>query len=272
MKSKIQDVISDAIGKAKRSRFRIAFFSAYLAFSLFSFVWFLSLGQVRNALLPIGYCAVFMLLLPVFEGLLSMECPPVFLLILFSVPVGGILGTCYDFYMLIPVFDDILHGISGFIFAALGYAIMERILIRVTERRRLASILFAIAFSLAIAVLWEMFEWALTAIMNGDMQEDSLVNKIHSYLLSGTHIKPVDITNIDKTIIIYDGGKTYVIEGGYLDLGLLDTLNDMLVCLAGALGFLAVGVFDFLSGKGALRHFVPQCNAAPENDNPKRDI
>ena len=259
MKSKIRTAMADTIGKTLGTGFRRVFFSGYTAFTLLSFVYFLCLGQVRNAFLPVGYFAVFMLLLPAFEWLLSMECPPLFLVILFSVPIGGILGTCYDFYMLIPVFDDILHGISGFIFAALGYAIMDRILIRATERRRLASILFAIAFSLAIAVLWEMFEWALTAIMKGDMQEDSIVNEIHSYMLSGSHLKPYDIIGIDKTVIFYDGGRSYVIEGGYIDLGLLDTLCDMLVCLAGAAVFLATAVIDFLRGGRVLGYFVPRC-------------
>ena len=148
--------------------------------------------------------------------------------------------------MYIPFFDTFLHTVSGFIFAAFGYSVMERVLIRTDENsRRIASLIFAFAFSLALAVLWEMFEWGSTVFLSGDMQEDSIVNSIRSYFLSGSHNNALVLDGITETVIHHSGG-TYVIDG-YLDLGLQDTLVDMLVCVIGALVFLTLGIID--SGK-----------------------
>lgn len=255
----------------RSERGRLVFFLLYFAFTAFSAVYFFTIGHIRNAFLPIGYAALFTVLLFVFECFLKIECPMPFILVLFFVPIGGILGTCYDFYTIIPFFDSVLHTVSGFIFAVLGYVIMERILMRNDKKSRLAMLLFAFAFSLAVALLWEMFEWLLTSLMNGDMQEDSLVNSIHSYLLSGTHSGTVNITDIEKTVIIYDGGKEYLINGGYMDLGVFDTLLDMLVCLFGACVHFVLGVIELLCGKKILTPFTPKCleleSAASRTDN-----
>ena len=91
-------------------------------------------------------------------------------------------------------------------------------------------------FSLAVAVLWEMFEYAAYAFAGIDMQEDMIVDGFSSYLLSGSHNQTVTIDGITQTIIHYGDGQTYVIEG-YLDIGMYDTLNDMLVCTIGCFLF-----------------------------------
>ena len=236
---------ADTLGKEKP---RTIFLICYIAFTLFSTVYFAVLGHARNALLPIPYAALFIVGLFLLEYFLDVRCPLGFLLVLFFVPIGGILGTCYDVYSLIPVFDTVLHTVSGFIFAALGYGLMNRILMRKDVPSKLATLLFAFAFSLAIAVLWEMFEWLLTAVMRGDMQEDGLVTDIFSYFPTGSHNEVFELLDIEKTEIYYSGGKVYTVEGGYLDLGLFDTLLDMLVCLIGDVVFLVTGLFG-LSGK-----------------------
>lgn len=259
MKKSVTRLIGYTRESLKSDRGRLIFLSAYIAYTVFSCLYFAILGHARNALLPLGYAALFIAGLFIFECFLRIECPLPFVLVLFFVPIGGILGSCYDFYTAIPFFDDILHTVSGFIFAALGYVIMERILMKSDKRSRLAILLFAFVFSLAIAVFWEMFEWAVTAATSGDMQEDGLVNSIHSYLLSGSHSGTVDITNIEGTIIIYDGGKQYYINGGYMDLGLFDTLFDMLVCLFGACAFLILGGVELAFDKKILAPLTPSC-------------
>jgi len=230
---------------------------SYLLFSLIGAVYLLSVGQIRNSLLCIAYFALVVFLLFAVEYFMGLDCRSPFLLIVLTVPVGGILGTCFEFYMIIPFFDTLLHTVSGFIFAALGYALMERILGGESRSSRVAAIMFAVAFSLALAVLWEMFEWALTVITSGDMQEDSIVNEIRSYLLSGSHNTPVVLEGITKTEIHYSTGEIYVVNGGYLDLGLGDTLLDMLVCLIGSVVFFGLSLFDLLSGKRLVGYFAP---------------
>ncbi|MBO5906951.1 MAG: DUF2238 domain-containing protein [Clostridia bacterium] len=257
MNKSIKGFFSYSVGRLRTDTPRTVFIAAYIMFTLYSSVYFAILGRVRDALLPIGYAALFVVLLFAFEYFMRANCPLPFILVLFSVPIGGILGSCYDFYTFIPFFDSVLHTVSGFIFAAVGYALMEIILNKNDTRSRLAMLLFAFAFSLAIAVLWEMFEWALTSITSGDMQEDGLVHSIHSYLLSGSHSSTFDITMIEGTVIIYDGGKEYYINGGYMDLGLFDTLLDMLVCLFGACAFLLLGLVERKAKKQILKPFVP---------------
>jgi hypothetical protein len=241
-----------------RSAFRIIFFALYLCFTAFSAVFFFASGKVRDGFLALAYFALFTVMLPVFEYTLNMRCGWLFTVVLFFIPIGGILGSCYDLYMLLPWFDTLLHTVSGLIFACLGYSIMERIL-QNRGGSHLASVLFALCFSLAIAVLWEMFEWLLTVAMNGDMQEDGIVKDINSYYLAGTHEKPLNIPNIDKTVIVYNGGETYTIEGGYLDLGVFDTLLDMLVCLVGAAAFFAISVIDRIFGTHITEAITPRC-------------
>lgn len=256
--------LSYAVEKLKADKLRLALFIFYMLYTVFSSIFFFSQGQVRNGLLPIAYAALFVVLLALFEPFLNMECGNVFLIILFSVPVGGILGTCYDFYMLIPFFDTILHIISGFIFAALGYALMERILARAGTHSRFANIIFALSFSLAIALLWELFEWGLTVLTNGDMLEDTVVYDIRSYLLSGSHNETLDLLDISKTVIYHSGG-VYELEG-YLDLGGLDSLVDMAVCLAGAVAFGILPLIDTAAKCNITRYFAPKCKLLLSNN------
>lgn len=259
MKETISSLLSATAEELKSNKFRSCFLAFYIVFTVFSAVYFSLLGQIRNAILPVAYAALFIVLLFLAEYFMKIHCGNVFLIILFFVPIGGILGSCFDFYMLIPSFDTILHTVSGFIFAALGYCLMERMIYSRAGSSRLAKVAFAFAFSLAIAVLWELFEWLLTAAMNGDMHEDSLTKNIYSYFLAGSHNETVNITDIEKTLVYYDGGKVYVIDGGYMDLGLFDTLVDMLVCLCGAVVFVIISLIDHFSKKKILHLFVPSC-------------
>ncbi len=109
-------------------------------------------------------------------------------------------------------------------------------------------------------MLWELFEWALTVLMNGDMQEDTLVTDIRSYFLAGSHNVPQDILDIEKTVVYYDGGRVYVIEGGYIELGLIDTLTDMLVCFIGAVVFEILCIVDLFKNTRLIRYFTPACD------------
>ena len=42
---------------------------------------------------------------------------------------------------------------------------------------------------------------------------------------------PIDVKGITQTIINTASGETYTIDGGYLDIGILDTMKDLLVNL-----------------------------------------
>ena len=58
-------------------------------------------------------------------------------------------------------------------------------------------------------------------------------------------------------------GSTHIIEGGYLDIGIIDTMKDLFVNLIGAVVFSIIGVFYIIGrNKGTFaKRFIPQYNA-----------
>ncbi len=210
-----------------------AILAAYALFLLFSALFFGISGQLRNALLSAAYLAIIPLFLLAERGL-GLRFGPLFAALLFFLAAGGILGSSYDLYTRIPCFDDILHGLSGGIFACVGFGLAAKVCRKETERRSFFVCLAAgIVFSLAVACLWELFEYAAYAFFGIDMQEDTLIDGFSSYYLSGTHNTPALIRDIEQTIIRYGGGRTLVLDG-YLDIGLIDTLHDTAACFLGA--------------------------------------
>ena len=230
-------------------------FSVYTFISVLSAVYLLASASYRNALLSVAYPILVFTIWGIAEAILKINFSAAFLAVALILPIGALLGTAYEFYIIIPFFDSFLHTLSGFIFAALGYSLMKRILMRDGNSSRVACLMFAFAFSLAVALLWEMAEWGLTVLLNGDMQEDSIVNEIRSYFLSGSHNKALELIGITKTEIHHSGG-VYVING-YLDLGLTDTLIDMLVCLIGSMIYTVMGAIEIISGKNIIQRFTP---------------
>ena len=58
-----------------------------------------------------------------------------------------------------------------------------------------------------------------------------------------------DVKNIVNTLISTGSGETYMIEGGYLDIGILDTMKDLLVNLIGAIVFSIIGYTTLKTSK-----------------------
>lgn len=200
--------------------------------------------QYENAALCILSLVLF--LLPAFfEKQLRIEIPPLFegfiYLFIFS---STILGEVDKFYTAIPGWDTMLHTINGFLCAAIGFAMVD-LLNRHSERLNLSPIYVAIVafcFSMTIGVLWEFIEFTCDRVFGLDMQKDFIIQKISSVTLDPTHSQiPVPVKNITKTIIETADGKTVTIEGGYLDIGLIDTMKDLMVNFVGAVVFSIFG-------------------------------
>ena len=93
---------------------------------------------------------------------------------------------------------------------------------------------------MTIGVLWEFFEFSMDRFFELDMQKDTVVHKISSVLLNpaGENV-PIVIKNIhDVTVSGTDLGL-----GGYLDIGLIDTMADLFVNFIGAMVFAILGYF-----------------------------
>lgn len=177
---------------------------------------------------------------------LKIELPSIFeIIILLFIFSSEVLGEIQNFYGVFKHFDTVLHTLNGFLCAAVGFSLID-LCNNNSEKFNLSPLyltIVAFCFSMTIGVLWEFLEYSIDKIMLSDMQKDKLVTKISSVWLNpdGKN-KAIVVDNINKTIIYSDSGET-VIEGGYLDLGLNDTMKDLIVNFVGAVVF---SIFGYL--------------------------
>lgn len=156
-----------------------------------------------------------------------------------------ILGEIQNFYGVFKYWDTMLHTLNGFLSAAIGFSLID--ILNRTERFHIKMTplfvaLVAFCFSMTIGVLWEFFEFAADRYFNTDMQKDRIVEKIQSVELNKENKNdPIIIDDINKTIIYSDNNKKTTIEGGYLDIGIIDTMKDLVVNFIGALVFSILG-------------------------------
>lgn len=174
-----------------------------------------------------------------------------------------ILGEINNFYGIIPHWDTCLHTINGFLATAVGFSLVD-LLNKNSKDINLSPFylcLVAFCFSMTIGILWEFFEYGGDKLMKFDMQKDTLITNISSvYLNPDNENKPVVVDNIGKTEIFDKDGKLlYVIDGGYLDIGLNDTMKDLFVNFIGALVFSFFAYIGFKNNKrsSVVKNFVP---------------
>lgn len=160
-----------------------------------------------------------------------------------------ILGEINSFYVRIPHFDTLLHTINGFLCAGVGFSLVD-LLNENNKNINLSPLylsLVAFSFSMTIGVLWEFFEYGADKIIGVDMQKDYIVNRINTVELDETKTnKVITIDNIEKTVIYDKEGNILTEINGYLDIGIIDTMKDLLVNFIGAFSF---SVFGFLYKK-----------------------
>lgn len=190
---------------------------------------------------------VLFLLPSLFEQLLKIEIPPVFQIIIYLfIFAAEILGEVNKYYTAIPGWDTMLHTINGFLCAAIGFSLFN-ILNRGSKSMQLSPFylsLVAFCFSMTVGVVWEFIEFTADQMFFLDMQKDFVVSSFASVTLdeSNTQI-PVRISEITRTIIETKHGDPVVIEGGYLDIGIIDTMKDLMVNFIGAIVFSVIGYF-----------------------------
>lgn len=182
---------------------------------------------------------------------LNIDIPNVLEIIIFLFIFSAeILGEINNFYGNIPHWDTILHTLNGFLCAAIGFSLID--ILNNSEKFHITLSpvfvsLVAFCFSMTIGILWEFFEFGADQILKYDMQKDRIIQTISTVELEpeGKN-KPVVIDNIEKTVIysMQDGKMTEnVIENGYLDIGIIDTMKDLIVNFIGAVVFSTIGYF-----------------------------
>ena len=233
-------------------------------------------GHFQNVFVCI--LTLVLLMLPsLIERKIRVELPDALqIIIMLFVFAAEILGEIQEFYVLVPHWDTVLHTINGFLFAAIGFSIVNIL----NENKRVSMTLSpaymavaAFCFSMTIGVLWEFFEWGMDCVFATDMQKDVVLQRLSSVALhpDGRNIPVVFEDISDMALIFADGTQQTLHLGGYLDMGLQDTMKDLLVNLIGAIVFSVIGYF-YIKSKGNGRFaklFIPQVMDAEEKSNPK---
>ena len=189
-------------------------------------------------------------ILPSFlEGSLQVEIPGLFQGIIYCfIFAAMILGELHNYYTKIPIWDTALHTLNGFLFAAVGFVTID-LLNRNSKNVHLSPLyltMVAFCFSMTIGVLWEFIECAGDLFFGQDMQKDFIVQVFQSCKLDPTNNQQaIKVADIIKTQIFTASGQVFEVEGGYLDIGILDTMKDLLVNLIGAVVFCIFG-FTYL--------------------------
>ena len=209
---------------------------------------------------------VLFLLPTILERALMVDLPNtlevIILLFIFS---AEILGEISAFYTTFQGWDTILHTLNGFLCAAIGFALVD--LCNRHERVSLSlspvyMAIVAFCFSMTIGVLWEFFECAMDQLFLLDMQKDAVVQNISSVMLDPTGgNNPVVIRDIADVIVVTGAGEEIALGlGGYLDIGILDTMKDLAVNFVGAVVFSVIGYFYVKNrGKGGFAsRFIPR--------------
>lgn len=224
-------------------------------------------GDIHNALLCLLSMVLF-LLPSLIEKKLKIDLPNTLEIIIYIfIFASEILGEINNFYGIIPFWDDLLHTLNGFLCAAVGFSLVE-LLNKSSRKVNLSPIylcLVAFCFSMTIGVIWEFFEYGADKILYVDMQKDTVISKISSVNIdSKKDNNAIIVDDIDKMVLYNKNGKVLVeVENGYLDIGINDTMKDLLVNFIGALVFCVFG-YNYLTlhekqnKKSIIHHFVPK--------------
>lgn len=218
-------------------------------------------GDLNNAFL----CALTLVLLvmPYFISKnFKIEIPNFFeIVILLFIFSSEILGEINSFYIKIPVWDTMLHTLNGFLCAGVGFSLVN-LLNENSEKINLSPFYVAVVafcFSMTIGVLWEFIEFGADNIILSDMQKDRIVPTISTVVLDETNSNnSIVVRDIDKTILYDKEGKELaIINGGFLDIGLYDTMKDMFVNFIGAIVFCICGYLYLKKGNFKFtQHFI----------------
>lgn len=182
------------------------------------------------------------------------------IIILVFIFAAEILGEISEFYLMFPFWDTVLHTLNGFLAAAIGFSLVD--LLNRSEKMvfnlsPLFTAIVAFCFSMTIGVLWEFFEFGMDQIIGYDMQKDTVIHTIRSVMLdpAGRNV-PYVLDGIRETAV---NGRELGL-GGYLDIGLIDTMEDLIVNFIGAFLFSVIGFFYVKNrGRGRLvGRFVPR--------------
>ena len=203
-------------------------------------------GNFQNAMLCV--LSLILFLMPFFiEKKFKIKLPSILeIMVLLFIFAAEILGEINNFYISIPHWDTILHTLNGFLCASVGFSLVY-LLNEKSKSIDLSPIfvsLVSFCFSMTIGVTWEFFEYGADTLFNLDMQKDTYINKINTVTTDPK--KDNIVINYDKIdyTILYDNKDNEITKiNNYLDIGLHDTMKDLIVNFIGAFTY---SIFGYL--------------------------
>lgn len=238
-------------------------------------------GNFENVFMCILTLILF--LIPIFiDRKLHIKLPNTLeVMILLFIFSAEILGEVRNFYGTFKHWDTILHTINGFLCAAIGFSLID-ILNRSNKFHTKMSPAFvalvAFCFSMTIGVLWEFFEFGMDCFFYMDMQKDRIVSTISSVALNEQKENvPILIENILYTkIYSLKGGELVetTVKNGYLDIGVIDTMKDLLVNFVGAIAFSIIGLL-YIKDRDEYKfaeQFMPMMKTEEEIRKTKKEL
>lgn len=213
-------------------------------------IYNIAIGRYENAFTCLF--VLILLLLPfVMEEQLKIEISSSLeIIILLFVFATEILGELNAFYQKIPNWDNIMHTINGFVMGAVGFSLVNMLNDSDKAKIKLSPaflLITSFCFSMTIGILWEFFEYGVDKYLGADMQKDTIINEINSVTFDPKMENKVYNIEIDSIVINDENWNDKY--GGYIDIGLIDTMNDLFVNALGAIFFSIFGYFGLKSKK-----------------------
>ena len=213
-------------------------------------------GDIESAFVCVLVLVIY-LLPQLVENRLNIDIPTTLEVIIFVfVFAAEILGELQSYFIKYSNWDTILHTSSGFLCAAVGFSLVDLLNRSDNAKVQLSPGYLAITafcFSMTIGILWEFIEFSADRLFLLDMQKDTIVNQISSVSLDPTNSNiSITVKGIKDVILVTDSGEQALGLGGFLDIGLYDTLEDLFVNFVGAVVFSVVAFFECKSEKRPL--------------------
>lgn len=202
-------------------------------------------GLVRHQYENVFTCALtlFLFSMPLYiERKIEIDLPDTLIVIIvLFIFCADMLGEMAAFYIRFPWWDTMLHTANGFLAAAVGFSMINILNNSDTVALDMSPLfvaIFAFCFSMTIGVLWEFFEFFMDQFFLTDMQKDTVVHQFATVMLDATRTNTaVPVTGIHDVLV----NDTSLGLGGYLDIGIIDTMKDLFVNFIGAVIFSVLG-------------------------------
>ena len=209
-----------------KKRENVFYFFYFLTFLCLCFGFFIN----DHRMVFISVLTIFLFLLCLFiERILRVRFPFLLRFFIFSfIFLAEIFGEVFNFYSTVSFWDNFLHFLSGIITSCFGFSLVYVFLERCVKVKNLflISFLFIFCFSISIGVFWEFTEFGFDKYFGFDMQKDTYIDEFNTVSMDNDDVVVSRISDIDRTLI-YVRGSVIVLDDGYLDIGLIDTMEDL---------------------------------------------